>query len=235
MRIAFVGDSLTSGQPGSSFVAILRQRLPDCTLVNLGRGNDTVISLYRRISRVHFAQPFDLAFLLIGINDVADHPPRSFRVVNALLRQVPARDTQEFCRYYGATLDVLCRQAKRVIAVSPLLKGEDISSTANRKVEQLAGVIQDLATQYAQVDYVDARSAFIRELDGKRTTDYLPTSVLRVMADTLTLRSDAQIDRKAAERGLHLTLDGIHLNRRGAEMVAEAFEEIITTTAAPLP
>jgi hypothetical protein len=45
MRIAFFGDSLTSGVPGSSYVAILRERSPDDTLVNNGKGNDTVVSL----------------------------------------------------------------------------------------------------------------------------------------------------------------------------------------------
>jgi lysophospholipase L1-like esterase len=231
MRIACVGDSLTSGRPGSSFVTILRTRLPDCTLVNLGRGNDTVISLYRRIAHLHFDQSFDLAFLLVGINDIVDSAPWSFRLVNALLRQLPAQDVQEFQTYYGLTLDVLCRLARRVVAVSPLLKGEEIASASNRQAEQLSVAIQELATHYTTVEYLDVRSAFIRELDGQRPERYLPTSTRRVILDTLTLRSDAQIDRKAAARGLHLTLDGIHLNRRGAEMVADAFEGIIIGSA----
>ena len=46
MRIAFFGDSLTSGVPGSSYFAILRDRFPDDTLLNFGKGNDTVVSLY---------------------------------------------------------------------------------------------------------------------------------------------------------------------------------------------
>ena len=37
MRIAFFGDSLTSGVPGSSYVAMLREQFPDDTLANAAR------------------------------------------------------------------------------------------------------------------------------------------------------------------------------------------------------
>ncbi len=49
---------------------------------------------------------------------------------------------------------------------------------------------------------------------------------MRVL-DALMLQSREQIDRVAAERGLYLTLDGIHLNGKGAELVAEAFLGLI--------
>jgi lysophospholipase L1-like esterase len=50
---------------------------------------------------------------------------------------------------------------------------------------------------------------------------------LRVLLDTLILRTDEQIDGKATERGLHLTLDGVHLNSAGARLVADALVEVI--------
>jgi lysophospholipase L1-like esterase len=53
------------------------------------------------------------------------------------------------------------------------------------------------------------------------------------MEDALTLRTDAQIDAKAAERGLHLTLDGVHLNSTGARLVAEEFAQAIQSLAPP--
>jgi hypothetical protein len=79
MRIAFFGDSLTSGVPGSSYLAILRQRFPDDTLLNSGKGNNTVVSLYRRISAMPFDEPSDIAFLWIGVSDVlqTDRWPQS--------------------------------------------------------------------------------------------------------------------------------------------------------------
>jgi lysophospholipase L1-like esterase len=228
MRIAFVGDSLTEGIPGSSFYAVLRKRLTGHTLVNLGKGNDTVISLYRRLTRSRFGDPFDIAFVWIGVNDIAGGSPLSFQIVNALVRKPHATSRDEFRAYCQATLDLLCRHARRVIAVSPLLKGEDIHNPWNRELEVLARVIEELTSHYERAEYVDLRRVFVQRLAGRRITSYLPRSVIRVALDALTLRSDEQIDRQSAGRGLHLTLDGIHLNSVGAGLVTEMFLGAIT-------
>lgn len=221
MRIAFVGDSLTEGVLGSSYFAILREKLPDDTLINLGKGNDTVVSLYRRIARLHFDEPFDIAFLWVGVNDVGERTSWLFRVINALLRQPRSRSLDEFRAYYQATLDLLCRDAKRVIAVPPLLRGEDIGNEWNRQFETLASVIKDLTSCRERAEYLDLRATFAQELTTKRISDYLPKSAIRVALDALTLRGRERIDGKAAERGLHFTLDGVHLNSAGAEIVAK--------------
>jgi lysophospholipase L1-like esterase len=47
------------------------------------------------------------------------------------------------------------------------------------------------------------------------------------LLDVLVLRTDEQIDAKAAERGLLLTLDGVHLNSAGARLVAAEFAAAI--------
>jgi len=227
MRIAFIGDSLTAGKPGSSYFAILRARLAGQTLVNLGRGNDTVVSLYRRLTRLRLGEPFDIAFLWIGVNDVALGSRWTFQAVGLLKRQPSARDRDEFRAYYQATLDLLRRHAHRVVAVSMALKGEDVNSSCNRELEALSKVIQESASRGERTEYLDVRTAFIERLAGKRISNYLPRNVIQVALDALTLRSDEQIDRKSAERGLDLTLDGIHLNSAGAQLVAETFLQII--------
>ena len=71
MNIAFIGDSLTQGIPGSSYFVILYNELPQHRLLNLGKGNDTIVSLYRRVAHMRFGgTPFDVAFLWVGVNDV---------------------------------------------------------------------------------------------------------------------------------------------------------------------
>ena len=227
MRIAFVGDSLTLGVPGCSYLDILRKRVRDHTLINLGRGNDTVISLYRRMTRLRVDNPFDMAFLWVGVNDVSTGASRLAHVVNAVRGQPRAQDLDEFRTYYRLTLDLLCVCASRVIAVSPALKGEKIDTEWNRRLDDLAGVIEDLVACREGAAYLDLRSTFVRELAGKQASDYLLVSPLQVVLDVLTLRSREQIDRKAVERGLYLTLDGVHLNGRGAGIVARAFQERI--------
>ena len=233
MRIACIGDSLTEGIPGSSYVAILRDRLPGHTVINLGEGNDTAVSLYRRLARLRFGEPFDIAFLWVGVNDLSGAVRWPFRLANALLRKPRSKDVEEFRHYYQATLDLLYDHACRVIAVAPLLKGEDADNPWNRELEVLASIVEGLALCHKQVEYLNLRPAFVARLAGQPISDYLPQSVIRVALDALLLRSQKQIDRKAAERGLHVTLDGIHLNGAGAEIVAETFLKVIFAYPAP--
>jgi lysophospholipase L1-like esterase len=227
MRIAFFGDSLTSGVPGSSYIAILRERFPDDTLLNFGKGNDTVVSLYRRISVMQFDEPMDMAFLWIGVNDVLQTDRWPYRAFHRLLAQRRATDMEEFRSYYQATLDLLCERAGRVIVAPPALKGEDPDNPWNRRLADLAGLIKDVTAECDRAEFLDLQAAFARELAGWSGSDHVPRNPLRVLLDALTLRTDGQIDGKAAARGLHLTLDGVHLNSAGAKLVAEEFAAVI--------
>jgi lysophospholipase L1-like esterase len=235
MRIGFFGDSLTAGLPGSSYVALLRERFPDDTLLNLGRGNDTVASLYQRIVGLRFDEALDLAFLWVGVNDLPAKTTRLYRAANTLAGQRRSRDLAEFRAFYEATLDHLCRIAERVTTVSPMLRGEDLDNRWNRQLGVLARTIEDLTSQHEQAEYLDLRAVFARELATRPISNYVPKGAVRVILDALTLRNREQIDRKAAQRGLHLTLDGLHLNSAGAEIVAEGFSNVIRDAASHPP
>ena len=227
MRIAFFGDSLTSGVPGCSYVAILQGQFPDDTLLNFGKGNDTVVSLYRRISAMQVDKPFDMAFLWIGVNDVLQTDGWTYRAFHTLLAQRRARDRDEFAACFRATLDLLCSRSGRVIAVPPALKGEDLDNPWNRRLRELAGLIKGSAAECDKAEFLDIQAAFVRKLPARPGCEYVPRNPLRVLLDTLTLRTDGQVDAKAAERGLRLTLDGVHLNSAGARLAAQAFAAVI--------
>jgi lysophospholipase L1-like esterase len=227
MRIAFFGDSLTSGTPGSSYVAVLRERFPDDMLLNFGRGNDTVVSLVRRISAMHFDEPFDMAFLWIGVNDVPQTDRWAYRAFHTLLMQRRARDRNEFEACFRASLDTLCARAWRVVVAPPVLKGEDLENSANQRLGDLAVSIKEITAGCERAEFLDLRAAFARELLARSDCERVPGHPFRVLLDVLTLRTDEQIDAKAAERGLRLTLDGIHLNSAGASLVAGEFAAAI--------
>jgi lysophospholipase L1-like esterase len=231
MRIGFFGDSLTSGVPGSSYVAMLRKRFPNDTLLNFGRANDTVVSLRRRISAMQSDEPLDIAFLWIGVNDVpqTDHWP--YRAFHTLLTQRRARDLDEFRSCYRATLNLLCDRAGRVFVAPPVLKGEDLENHANRRLADLAGLIKDVAADCDRAEFLDLQAAFARELAARPSSEHVPRNPFRVLLDVLTLRTDGQVDAKATARGLHVTLDGVHLNSAGASLVADEFGAAIQRVA----
>jgi lysophospholipase L1-like esterase len=233
MRIGFFGDSLTSGVPGSSYVAMLRERFPDDTLLNFGKPNDTVVSLHRRISAMRFDEPLELAFLWIGVNDVPQTDGWSYRAFHTLLGQRRARDLDEFRSCFGATLELVCDRAGRVIVAPPALKGEDLENQWNRRLADLGELIKDVTAGCDRAEFLDLRAAFARELAARPGSDRVPRNPFRVLMDAVTLRTDGQIDAKAAERGQQVTLDGVHLNSAGARLVAEELTAVIESEASP--
>ena len=237
MRIVFYGDSLTEGIPGVSFMRILEAALPGHELINRGRGGDTVQSLCQRLVRGQHAISADAAFLWVGVNDVFSKLTVSHGLLKRVRGQRPADDLDAFRDTYDQALRLLSRKTPRVVAVSPLLLGEDLSNEWNRELAGLCTVIESATSHYPNVQYCDLRTRFIQVLSGKPVSDYVPKHLTVIARDAVLLRSDDRIDAIASHRGLHLTLDGVHLNRAGALLAAATFRESIeesTSESSPI-
>lgn len=220
MNIALIGDSLTEGRPGVSFAKILQQKYPECTFVNLGKPGESVKSLDTRLTKNKLNQDYDLSFLWIGVNDV----------YSKLLRvqaQPVAKDHDEFKLYYEKNLTAALTSSKKVVAVSPALIGEHLNNASNQEIKQLSALIESLSAEYPNVHFLNLHSTFSEHLSTVRSSDYISTKVMRVMLDVLFYKSPARIDKLSEERGLHFTMDGIHLNSNGAQVVANAYAAMI--------
>jgi lysophospholipase L1-like esterase len=229
-RIAFFGDSLTEGFPGASYFEILKKRLPNCNLLNYGKGGDTVISLYQRLKSSQPNEPVDIAFLWVGVNDVFVKISSSYPIIKILKKQPWVREHEKFEHYYHLILEILCQGAKRIITVPPLFMGEDINNSWNKEIAELSGIIEKASASYENVEYLDLRKIIFPKLKDKKVSEYLPESATRVALDVILLKQKEQYDKKSSERGLLFTLDGVHLNSRGAEIVANIFLELIKVT-----
>ena len=225
-RIAFFGDSLTEGIPGVSFFTILKERLPDDNLLNYGKGGDTVIALYKRIKQLNVNEEFDIVFLWIGTNDIFVKVSGIFPVIKTLLRQPWTKNTLEFSRYYRLILEWLSRKSKKIVAVSPLFLGEDLENTWNRDLKQLSEAIQQESKLYENVSYLNLRDYFTVK-SSDRNQKYVAKHALRVALDALLLKQKEQVDKKSFDRGLQYTLDGVHLNSRGAALISDIFYNLI--------
>lgn len=231
MRIAFYGDSLTAGSPGVSFFPALEAMLAEHQLINCGKGGDTVISLYRRISRDALCDPTDIAVLWVGVNDVLAKVTGSHSLLKRLTQQPRARDHAEFRDTYQRTLELLRQTARQILAVSPLLIGEDLENPWNRELGDLREIIASVCAFFDDVQHLDLRACVSERLKGGHASGYLPMSVTSVALDALLLRTPARVDRVARRRGLRLTLDGVHLNSAGAEAVTQELRRALRSLA----
>jgi lysophospholipase L1-like esterase len=227
MKIACYGDSLTEGLPGVAYVELLRKALPEHTILNCGKGGATVRSLHHHLVAQKSLEPVDLAFVWIGVNDTFVHVSWHYPFIKKLFGEFWATNSEEFARDYRLLLELLLPYAQNIVTVSPLLVGEDMHNRWNRQLDEYSYLIQAISAEYTHVEYCDLRPKATAHLASVPISGYIGRSVVRIILDALLLREASQIDRKATERGLVLTLDGVHLNSRGAMLVVETFLEII--------
>lgn len=231
-NIAFWGDSLTEGVPGAAYINIIRAVQKNNTIENHGKGGDTVRSLYERAEqyRQNYPDDFkaDVIFIWVGVNDVLPQLARFYPPMKTVVRQPWTLTEAEFSDYYRRLIDLFYPYCRHIWAVSPLFIGERLENPWNRRLGRQAQLILELVSLYERATFLDIRRPFIESLartEGKTTqiSTYLPIDPFQVAADFLTYRSASKADQRAEERGLYFTMDGIHLNTAGAQIVAEEF------------
>jgi lysophospholipase L1-like esterase len=220
MKVGLVGDSLTEGRPGVSFVKILQGQYPHITFENLGKPGETVKSLHERLSKTPIASDYDLIFLWIGVNDV-------YSKLLSVQAQPVSKDLEEFRDMFQKVVEIVVHSSKHVVIVSAAIIGENLNSKPTKDLKELNEVIHSISSNYPQVHFLDLHSFFRKHLSQTKSSDYLNTNVMRVMIDALFYKDPKRIDRLSMKRGLHLTLDGIHLNSKGATLVAEEYAIVI--------
>lgn len=232
MKIVFIGDSLTEGIPGASYFKFVDQRLRRHDLINLGKGGDTVVSLLERIKRSCLAEDYDIAVIEVGVNDIYEKVSKTFPFINNLIRRRNAGNREEFKACYRELLDYMQQKARKLILIPPLFLGEDPESMWNGELKQIAEIIEAAAKEYDNAVFLDVGRTFAGQLQGKPVNGYISRNVFTVITDALLLKSNKSIDKKSKERGLHFTLDGVHLNSIGAEILSKALVDAIQRIAA---
>lgn len=69
MKLVFLGDSLTWGVYGGSYVSEVKKRLPEHEIINAGVAGNTVVNLLRRLEDDVLVHEPDGVFIIIGGND----------------------------------------------------------------------------------------------------------------------------------------------------------------------
>lgn len=71
------------------------------------------------------------------------------------------------------------------------------------------------------------QNLFKEHLEHLECSGFVNTNVMRVLLDVLFYKNPFRIDKLSRKRGLHVTLDGVHLNSKGANIVAQQYSSII--------
>src|SRR6266511_3264240 len=185
-----LGDNITEGMIGVSYVDKLRAELRGVRVINAGVNGDTTLHLLRRVERDVIAHRPDVVTIMVGLNDLTTaYGLRSSKLFYRTFKNLQVVLTPpRFIRAYRQLLGILRERTNARLALCTL-------TTIG---EQLDDPVQQ---------YVDTYSQIIRALAAQ---ERLPLIGLRGQTYA-TL---------AARRGYRLICDGAHLADAGAELVA---------------
>lgn len=237
MRVLIIGDSITEGKLGQSYIPGLKKRLPGVEIVNLGLGGDTVFGMKKRAMRyLQHDSRFDVVVVVGGHNDVIlpafERMFFTYRMVaRAMIARgsLPFEDKKIFYNCYNSLIDMIRRLCSADIVLTTLsCINENLTAETNRDRAACNEVIREMAARYTLL-VADVGEEFDRQLTEDAGKDYFMDRVWTTfLGDSLAGKIPGALDKLSEKRGLSLTIDGVHLNSAGAaiysRLIAEALE-----------
>ncbi|GIJ57301.1 SGNH/GDSL hydrolase family protein [Virgisporangium aurantiacum] len=227
MKILCAGDSLTRASVSGDYVGMLSERLPHAVVVNAGVNYEPGAVLAARIPGLVAEHHPDLVTVLTGTNDLRaqlDDRDRTALRKRWALTADPTPDA------YRAVLTTIVRgTGKRTGLLSPPVLGEDLDSGANRLAAEFAAIARAVAADEG-VTYLplfERTAAVLRDTGPRPGAAYRPGVMYAARAAMRHFVLRQSFDAISRSRGLLLSTDGVHLNSRGAAIVADLVEDFV--------
>lgn len=229
-----VGDSLAGGLPHLNFTSHLAVMLPDCSLSVSTRGGDTLMGVGNRLTALLSGRMPDAVILEAGTNDVLlPYLEKRGGAWRKLTRRIaargspPATDIATFRTLLTRIVEGLHERPPTLILTTIPCIGEDPNSQLNLTGAQYNLAISEVATELG-LCLADAGKAF-REILSRleKPSQYLLDDLASLFTDALRALTPRAAYQLSGRRGLVLTLDGVHPNPLGAEIMARAVADAI--------
>ena len=231
--IACIGDSLTHGNIGQSWVDFLREEFPNDIFLNEGINANTAWQVLQRLEPILECKP-DLIILMIGTNDALgsfDDDSGLRYKKNNNLPEVPS-----FEKYREHLLEIINKMgqsSKFAICTLPPI-GENKDSGVNQHVNKFNDYIKLVADDknLSLLPVSDSLWTEIKSRSYQLKSDYNPKSfplLRRVFGGIFHYYLLKQSWNDIAKaKGQWILFDQIHLNERGAEIVYKLAKDFIS-------
>ncbi|GAU78986.1 SGNH/GDSL hydrolase family protein [Fusibacter sp. 3D3] len=245
MKILVAGDSISEGITGVSYLKKLEQLMPDCEFVNLGLGGDTIIGIGNRIlEHLKTTSDYDIIILEAGHNDILlpifEQNEFMFKMTAFTLRtrgSIPIKDPEIFKGTYLSTLRAIRKLSSAKLFVSTLsCINEDLTAISNIKRTLYNQKIRKLVEEfnantseaYEEIIIIEIADVFNHYLSEQPQTSYLLNNYFSAfIKDAHNNITETAADALSGERNLNLTIDGVHLNSKGAHIYSHLFYQTI--------
>ena len=239
--VACLGASLTSGTVSASYVDLLEERRPGFRFLNHGFNGDLAWNALQRLDKLIAEQP-DYVTILLGTNDVNATLSERNRFHYLAYNHLPVEHPS--LAWYEENMEAILTRLRdetqaRVSLLSLAPIGEDLGHEANLRLETYNGAIRGLAGRHG-LDYLPVHERmveFLREHEAERAELPPPLAYkdgLTNIGNAIALHaSGLSWDEISRRNGLLLLTDCLHLNSRGAGIVADLIAEWLDASDAP--
>ncbi len=228
------GDSITQGRPGVTYLKYVRDRRE---FVNFGLGGDTLAGMTVRLKNAFCDAKYsnaDTVIIGIGTNDVLHPYLRGFskswtKIVGRLIGRgsVPCSDETEFRVRYEELLKMLADTDKKVIIFGiPLLETNVVE--LNVKAEAYNRIIRELCGELGVyfIDIMELQSEIKTKLNN-HGAKFFSSSILEPVFLTVFTTYLPFTDQVSKNRGLAVTVDGVHMNTISAKCLASLVDAAV--------
>jgi lysophospholipase L1-like esterase len=227
--VACLGASLTSGTVSASYIELLEARLPTWRLTNHGVNGDLAWNALQRLDQLIAEQP-EYVTILLGTNDVNATLSERNRFHYLEYQRLPIE--RPSLAWYESNMEEIVRRLQnetraRIALLSLAPIGEDFSHEANRRMAEYNEVIRRLAERHA-LAYLPLNEkmwAWLEAHADERAELPPPLAYkdgLTNVGNAIALHaSGLSWDEISRRNGLLLMTDCLHLNSRGAGLVAD--------------
>ena len=235
MRVLFIGNSITKGEIGASFVNLFKDQYPDWIIKNAGVNGDTLKNISDRIEKeLDVEEEYDFIVVEAGYNDIIlpylDTRGLLFQFGLRYLHRRGRRpvSAEKFEVKLGQMIDFIQSKCSSQVMITTIgCINENLSSVVNLPRKAYNRSIFQVANNHHCL-VADVSEAMESALHDRPQTDYILNSFLN------TIYFDKKICRKAGgaeslskTRNLLLTIDGVHLNAAGALIYKETIDGLI--------
>ena len=229
--VVVIGDSITHGRISQDYVKILRERLgEEYKFVNAGINSHLAWNVLERLKEIIECKPAIIT-ILIGTNDVNATLSLKNKKDYIKRMKLPQDPTHE---WYTKTLKEIIQRLKTKtnaqIAVLTLPTiGEDLESPFFDKTKQYSKSITDIATEMgvSSLPLHDTMMSSLESDPGKPTFSYEKGQMHTLSSVFQHYFLRRSWDFIATNAGFKLHWDYLHMNTKGATMIAELIENYI--------
>lgn len=215
VKIVFLGDSLTQGTFGISYVDRVAAATPGHHFINEGVNGDTSLNLYRRLDEDVLAHRPDGAFVMVGANDAMSYSEPGARPYYRLVKRVPGGVVSPiaFRENMRALLGRLAHAGIQTWVALPPLEYRPAQVAALREMN---GCAAEVCAELG-IPALDLMAALVPADVPERP----PVSSRFYLRSLPVMLGGRQFDRLRDEGGFTYSFDGIHLTAGGAQRFAE--------------